>query len=94
MNLNDPDWFIWIHPYGIIAILILVTNSKIRKLKLLAGCFFLVLGLFVYAAVFNDVMFTQPDERMVGPWEHQREGLGMILAGISIIFFWYKEGGD
>jgi hypothetical protein len=31
---------------------------------------------------------------MVGLWEHQREGLGMILAGISIIFFWYKKGGD
>jgi len=53
-----------------------------------------VLGLFVFAAVFNDVMFTQPDNRMVGLWEHQREGLGMILAGIRIIFFWYKEGGD
>jgi hypothetical protein len=39
-------------------------------------------------------MFTQPDNRMVGLWEHQREGLGMILAGISIIFFWYKKGGD
>ena len=74
--------------------LILITNNKARKLKLITGCFFLVLGLFVFAAVFNDVMFTQPDNRMVGLWEHQREVLGMILAGISIIFFWYKEGGD
>jgi hypothetical protein len=31
---------------------------------------------------------------MVGLWEHQREGLEMILAGIRIIFFWYKKGGD
>jgi hypothetical protein len=31
---------------------------------------------------------------MVGLWEYQQEGLGMILAGISIIFFWYKEGYD
>ena len=40
MNLNDPDWFIWIPAYGIIASLILVTNNKIRKIKLFTGCFF------------------------------------------------------
>ena len=74
--------------------LILVTNSKIRKIKLFTGCFSPVLGFFVFAEVFNDVMFTQTDDRMVGLWEYQREGLGMILAGISIIFFWYKEGDD
>ena len=34
-------------------------------------------------------MFTQTDDRIVGLWEYQRKGLGMILAGISIIFFWY-----
>ena len=61
---------------------------------IIVGCFFPVLGFFVFAEVFNDVMFTQSDDRMVGLWEHQREGLGMILAGISIIFFWYKEGDD
>ena len=94
MNLNDPDWFIWIPAYGIIAILILVTNSKIRKIKLFAGCFFLVTGLFVFVEVFKDVMVAQPNDQMVGLWEHQREGLGMILAGISIFFFWYKEGGN
>ena len=94
MNLYDPDWFICIPAYGLIAILILVTNSKIRKIKLFAGCFFLVTGLFVFVEVFNDVMFAQPNDQMVGLWEHQREGLGMILAGISIFFFWYKEGGN
>ena len=44
--------------YGIVMALILITNNKARKLKLITGCFFLVLGLFVFAAVFNDVMFT------------------------------------
>ncbi|HIF28540.1 MAG TPA: hypothetical protein EYQ40_08445 [Candidatus Marinimicrobia bacterium] len=58
VSLNDPDWFIWIPAYGIVTALILITNNKARKLKLITGCFFLVLGLFVFAAVFNDVMFT------------------------------------
>ena len=94
LNLNDPDWFIWVPAYGIVAALILVTNSKARKLKLMTGCFFLVLGLFVFAEVFNDIMFIQLDNRMIGLWDHQREGLGLILAGISIVFFWHKEGGN
>ena len=47
MNLNDPDWFIWIPAYGIIAALILVTNNKIRKIKLFAGCFFQYLDYLV-----------------------------------------------
>jgi hypothetical protein len=53
-----------------------------------------VLGLFVFAEVLNDIMFIQPDDRMIGLWEHQREGLGLILAGIRIVFFWHKEGGN
>ena len=73
--------------------MILVTNNKVRKLKLIAG-FFLMLGLFVFVEVLNNIMFEQFDDRMIGLWEHQREGMGLILAGISIIFFWYKEGGN
>ena len=71
--------------------MILVTNNKVRKLKLIVGCFFLMLGLFVFVEVLNDIMFEQFDDRMIGLWEHQRGGMGLILAGISIIFFWYKE---
>ncbi len=74
--------------------MILVTNNKVRKLKLIAGCFFLMLGLFVFVEVLNDIMFEQFDDRMIGLWEHQREGIGLILAGISLIFFLYKEGGN
>ena len=53
-----------------------------------------MLGFFVFVEVHNDIMFEQFDDRMIGPGEHQREGWGLILAGISIIFFWYKEGGN
>tara|TARA_B100000470_G_scaffold172122_1_gene136453 strand:- start:173 stop:394 length:222 start_codon:yes stop_codon:yes gene_type:complete len=73
--------------------MILATNNKVRKLKLIAG-FFLMLGLFVFVEVLNNIMFEQFDDRMIDLWEHQREGMGLILAGISIIFFWYKEGGN
>ncbi|MEE3149706.1 MAG: hypothetical protein VX284_01870 [Candidatus Neomarinimicrobiota bacterium] len=30
---------------------------------IIVGCFFPVLGFFVFAEVFNDVMFTQPDDQ-------------------------------
>ena len=74
--------------------MILVANNKVRILNLIAGCFFLMLGLFVFVEVLNDIMFKQFDGRMIGLWEHQREGLGLALAGISIVIFWYKEGGN
>ena len=61
---------------------------------IIVGCFFPVLGFFVFAEVFNDIMFIQLDNRMIGLWDQQREGLGLILAGISIVFFWHKEGGN
>ena len=81
---------IWTPAYGKVTELILITNNKARKLIFMTGCYFLVLGLFVFAAVYNDVMFTPSDDRLVGLWEHQQEDLGMILSGTSIIFFWYK----
>ena len=84
---------IWTPAYGKVTELILITNNKARKLIFMTGCYFLVLGLFVFAAVYNDVIFAPSDGRLVGLREHQQEDLEMILAGISIIFFWYKEGG-
>jgi hypothetical protein len=53
-----------------------------------------LLGFFLFAEVFNDVMFTQTDDQMIGLWEYQWKGLGMIFVGFNIIFFWYKEGGS
>ena len=40
LNLNDPDYLIWAPAYGTVSAMILVTNNKVRKLKLIAGCFF------------------------------------------------------
>ncbi|GIS70797.1 MAG: hypothetical protein CM1200mP10_03740 [Candidatus Neomarinimicrobiota bacterium] len=45
--------------------MILVTNNKVRILNLIAGCFFLMLGLFVFVEVLNDIMFEQFDDRMI-----------------------------
>ena len=65
LNLNDPDFLIWAPVYGTISAMILVTNNKVHKLKLIAFCFFLMLGLFVFVEVLNDIMFEQFDDRMI-----------------------------
>ena len=45
--------------------MILVANNKVRILNLISGCFFLMLGLFVFVEVLNDIMFEQFDDRMI-----------------------------
>ena len=50
--------------------MILVTNNKVHKLKLIAFCFFLMLGLFVFVEVLNDIMFEQFDDRIIDLQEH------------------------
>jgi hypothetical protein len=37
--------------------------------------FFTFACFFLFAEVFNDVMFTQTDDQMIGLWEYQWKGL-------------------
>jgi hypothetical protein len=46
----------------------------------------LVLGLLIASGILNPWMSQQEDDRMVNMWEHQREGLGLILGSLWIWF--------
>ncbi len=79
VNLNDPDGWIWSILYVGVAVMPLihkVNQSNLNQLALVL----LVLGLLIASGILNSWMPQQTDGRMVMMWEHQREGLGIILG--------------
>ena len=79
VNLNDPDGWIWALIYVAVAGLPLSQKVNQKYLNQLALAL-LVLGLLIASGILNPWMPQQEDERMVNMWEHQREGLGIILG--------------
>ena len=79
VNLNDPDGWIWALIYVAVAVLppIQIVNQKyLNQLAVVL----LVLGALIASGILNQWMLQQTDDRMVNMWEHQREGLGIILG--------------
>ena len=85
MNLNDPDGFIWIPIYLVVAFLPLKKNVSIQYLKI-GAIVILILGSLIALGLLNTIMPSQVDGRMLTMWEHQREGGGLILGSVWIWF--------
>jgi hypothetical protein len=81
VNLNDADGFVWVPIYIAVAVLPLIQKVDQSYLNQFAVVLFVV-GALVATGILNNVMPQQVDDRMVNMWEHQREGLGLILASI------------
>ena len=79
VNLNDPDGWIWALIYVNVAILPMVKKVNQTFLNQLALILF-VLGLLIASGILNPWMPQQEDDRMINMWEHQREGLGIMLG--------------
>ena len=79
VNLNDPDGWIWALIYVAVAVLTLSQKVNQKYLNQLA-LVLLVLGSLIASGILNPWMPQQEDDRMVNMWEHQREGLGIILG--------------
>ena len=79
VNLNDPDGWIWALIYVAVAVLTLSQKVNQKYLNQLA-LVLLVLGSLIASGILNPWMPQQENGRMVNMWEHQREGLGIILG--------------
>ncbi len=79
VNLNDPDGWMWALIYVAVAILPFIQKIKQTYLNQMAVVL-LVLGTLIASGILNQWMPQQADDRMVNMWEHQREGLGILLA--------------
>ena len=87
VNLNDPDGFIWVPVYVTVAFLPLASIEKV-SVRLLKFCslFLFIVGALVALGLLNSIMPWQADDRMGNLWEHQREGLGLVLGAAWLWF--------
>ena len=87
VNLNDPDGFIWVPVYVTVAFLPLISIEKV-SVRLLKFCslFLFIVGTLMALGLLNSIMPWQADDRMGNLWEHQREGLGIILGAAWLCF--------
>ncbi|CUV10213.1 hypothetical protein MGWOODY_Mmi2159 [hydrothermal vent metagenome] len=46
----------------------------------------MILGSLIALGLLNTIMPSQVDGRMLNMWEHQREGLGLILGAMWLWF--------
>ena len=79
VNLNDPDGWIWALIYMAVSLLPIIKKIDQKYLNQLA-LVLLVLGVLIASGILNQWMPQQADDRMVNMWEHEREGLGIILG--------------
>ena len=85
VNLNDPDGFGWVFIYLAVAFLPLTKRVGALYLKLGAVVLFII-GCLITFGILNSLMPWQVDNRMMNLWEHQREGLGLVLGAAWLWF--------
>ena len=87
LNMNDPDWFIWVPLYCVIAIMPIIPKNilDVQAKKIISMIFF-ILGVLIFLKILDTSFYYQTDDKMISLWEYQREGLGLILGSIWIYY--------
>ena len=86
LNINDPDWFIWVPTYFLVmASTAAYRENKIKKKTinkvLLYLLFVFIISFFGFVEVFDDSSDT-----MVNMKESKREAVGALIAMVWV--FW------
>ena len=90
LNINDPDWFIWVPTYFlVVASTAAYRENKIKKKTinkvLLYLLFIFIISFFGFVEVFDDSSDT-----MVNMKEPKREAVGAIIA-MAWVFWASRE---
>tara|TARA_X000001036_G_scaffold108701_1_gene101830 strand:- start:222 stop:539 length:318 start_codon:yes stop_codon:yes gene_type:complete len=90
LNINDPDWFIWVPTYFlVVASTAAYRENKIKKKTinkvLLYLLFVFIISFFGFVEVFDDSSDT-----MVNMKEPKREAVGALIA-IAWVFWASRE---
>ena len=90
LNINDPDWFIWVPTYFlVVASTAAYRENKIKKKTinkvLLYLLFIFIISFFGFVEVFDD-----SSDIMVNMKEPKREAVGALIA-IAWVFWASRE---
>ena len=90
LNINDPDWFIWVPTYFlVVASTAAYRENKIKKKTinkvLLYLLFIFIISFFGFVEVFDDSSDT-----MVNMKESKREAVGALIA-MAWVFWASRE---
>jgi len=90
LNINDPDWFLWVPTYFLVAVSTVAYQKKLINKK--AVNILMVYLLFVFALSFFGYIevLDKNSDTMINMTEPNREALGALLAVGWI--YWTSRG--
>lgn len=96
VQLNDPDFIIWVGAYMIPAALaFLFTHRKQNRLVLgILAIIYLVAAIALFPPSIGDWISAEEEAKSLGMMlpgiEEARESMGLFLCFMAIAFFWFK----
>lgn len=85
LNINDPDWFIWVPTYWMIAIIPTIPQNTLSlKNKISLSVPFFIVGSLIFLGILDTSFYYQADNMMTGLLEYQREGVGLLLGSFWV----------
>ena len=87
LNINDPDWFIWLPTYLAISIMPLTSQKKLPlRVQKIVGNIFFIFGALIVCGILDTSIYDNADSMMTGLLEYQREGVGLILGSFWLYY--------
>ena len=86
LNINDPDWFLWVPTYLLVAAGSVSYEKKLINKKGMNVLLFFLLFVFVFSFFGFVETLDQSSDTMINISEPNREAVG-VLMGASWIFW-------
>ena len=86
LNVNDPDWFLWVPTYLLVAVGSISYKKRLINKKAMNVLLFCLLFVFAFTFFGFVEMLDQSADTMINISEPNREAVGALL-GASWIFW-------
>ena len=86
LNINDPDWFLWVPTYFLVAASTVAYQKKLINKKGMNVLLFFLLFVFVFSFFGFVETLDQSSDTMINISEPNREAVGALM-GASWIFW-------
>jgi hypothetical protein len=80
LNINDPDWFLWVPTYFLVAASTVAYQKKLINKKSVNVLLFYLLFVFVFSFFGFIEVLDENSDTMINIKEPNREAFGALLA--------------